>query len=150
MALNGGKLLVLVATSDGMIRAFKPRAFRAAARRAGAVPGNAVAAMRLSNGRAVVVIATQDGIVRVWKPDVFSRKADHETLLCQINIEVPVNDIYVAENDIFVMATPAGLTAVRLDAALLENDRLGPARHNGPRLAATTTMDRDAADYARR
>jgi len=148
--LDGGKFLALVATCDGMIRAFKPRAFRGGARRLGAMPGNAVGAMRLSNGRPVVVVATNDGVVRVWKPDAFTRKADDDALLCQINLEVPANDIHVAGNDTFVMATPTGLTAVQLDAPLLENGRLGAARRHASGPAGSTIGDRDAADYARR
>ena len=130
MSRNGGKLVALVATSDGMVRALAPRTFLRGARRTGAVPGNAVGTMTLSNGRAVVVIATEDGIVRVWKPEVFTRRPDDKALLCQINVEVPVNDIHIIDHDAFVIATPTGLTAIQLNAVLLENDGVSlPRKH---------------------
>jgi WD40 repeat protein len=122
MPLDSGKLLALVATSDGMVRALAPRTFPRGARRTGAVPGRAVGTMTLSNGRAVVVTATDDGIVRVWKSEVFTRRSDDKALLCQINIEAPVNDIHVIDHDTFVIATPNGLTAIQLNAVLLEDN----------------------------
>ena len=85
------------------------------------IAANAVGTATLSNGRAVVVTATEDGIVRIWKPEAFTRGCDDKALLCEINVEVPVSDISVIDHESFVIATPNGLTAVRLDARLLEN-----------------------------
>ena len=144
MPLDSGKVLVLVATSDGMVRALAPRTFPAGTRRTGAVPGNAVGTMTLSNGRAVIVIATEDGIVRVWKPEFFTRRPDDKALLCKINIEVPVNDIHVIDHDAFVIATPTGLTAIQLNAALLENDGITrPRKHFRPTVGAARRQPKE-------
>jgi WD40 repeat protein len=122
MSLDRGRILVLVATSDGMVRALEPRRFSWGARRTGAVPANAVATATLSDGRAVVVTARADGIIWIWKPEAFTHRRDDKALLCEINIEVPVSDISVIGHDTFVFATPNGLTAIRLDAGLLEKN----------------------------
>lgn len=120
MSLDRGQILVLVATADGVIRALEPRWFGWGVRRTGAVFANVVATATLSGGRAVVVTARADGIIGIWKPEAFTRR-DEKALLGEINLEVPVSDIAVIEHDTFVFATPNGLTAVRLDAGLLEN-----------------------------
>ena len=121
MPLDSGKLVVLVATSDGTVRALVPRRFPLGARRAGAVPAHAVGTATLSNGQAVVVTATDDGIIRIWKPEAFTRRGDDKAPLCEINIEVPVSDISFIDHDTFIIATLNGLTAIRLDARLLGN-----------------------------
>lgn len=76
----------------------------------------------LSNGLAIVATAGQDGIVRIWKPEFFTDGSDDNGLLCEINIEVPVSDISFVNRDTLVVATPNGLTAIQLDAALLEKE----------------------------
>ena len=121
MPLGSGKILALVATSDGMVRALEPRGFHLGARRARVVPAQAVETATLSNGHAVVVTATDDGIIQIWRPEALIRRGDERAPLCEINIEVPVSDIGVIEHDTFIFATPNGLTAIRLDAGLLEN-----------------------------
>ena len=68
LPLDRGRLLVLVATADGKVRALEPRGFPFGARRAGAVAGDAVAAAMLSTGRAVVVTATYDGVITGLDP----------------------------------------------------------------------------------
>jgi WD40 repeat protein len=120
MALDSGRLLVLVATSDGTVRALEPRRFPLGARRAGTVPAHAVGTATLSNGQAVVVTATDGGIIRIWKPEALTRRGDDRAPLCGINIEVPVSDISFIDHDTFIIATPNGLTAIRLTARLLE------------------------------
>ena len=48
--------------------------------------------------------------------------------LCEINLEVPVRDISVVDDDMFVVATVNGLTAIRIDAELLQGDSLAYPR----------------------
>jgi WD40 repeat protein len=121
LPLERGRILVLAATFDGMVRALEPRRFPWGARRAGAVPASVVATATLINGRAVVVTAAEDGVLRIWRPEAFARGADDQAPLYEINLEVPVSDITVVDHDMFVMATSNGLTAVQLDAVLLED-----------------------------
>ena len=120
LPLDGDRLLTLVATSDGMVRALEPRGLPLGARRAGAVPAHAVGTATLSTGQAVVVTATDDGMIQVWKPEALTRRDADRAPLCRISIEVAVNDITFIDDDTFVIATPNGLTAIRLDARLLE------------------------------
>ena len=129
MTLDSGRLLALVATDNGTVRALESRGFPFGARRSGTVPGDAVGTAVLSTSRAVVVTATNDGIVRIWKPEALTRRADHRMPLCEVNIEVPVSDMTFIDNDTFVIATPNGLTAIRLNARLLDSyaTRLEPA-----------------------
>jgi WD40 repeat protein len=119
VTLDSGRLLALVATDSGTVRALESRRFPFGARRSGTVTADAVGTAVLSTGRAVVVTATNDGIVRIWKPEALTRRADNRIPLCEINIEVPVSDITFVDDDTIVMATPNGLTAVRLNARLL-------------------------------
>lgn len=122
MPLDGGRLVALVATSDGTVRALEPRRFPWGVRRMGMMPADAAATAVLSNGRAIVATAGKDGIVRVWKPEAFTDGSGDNGLLCEMSIEVPVNDISVADHDMLVVTTPNGLTAIKLDAALLEKE----------------------------
>ena len=121
LPLDGGKILALVATADGMVRGLEPYRFPWGARRAGTVSAQAVETATLSTGQAVVLTATHDGVVQIWKREAFTRRGDGPPLLCEINLEVPVNDMSTVDRDTFVFATPNGLTAVRLDAGLLGN-----------------------------
>jgi WD40 repeat protein len=120
LPLDGDRLLTLVATSDGTVRALEPRGFPLGARRAGTVPGHAVGTATLSTGQTVVVTATDDGVIRIWPPGALTSRDADRAPLCRINIEVPVNDITFIDDDTFVLATPNGLTAIRLDARLLD------------------------------
>jgi WD40 repeat protein len=122
LSLSSGKLLALVGTSDGVVRALEPRGLPLGARRAGAVPARAVGTGVLSNGQALIVTATDDGVMRIWEPEAFNHRGSEQTPLCVINIEVPVNDISFTDRDIFIVATPNGLTAIQLNARLLETD----------------------------
>jgi WD40 repeat protein len=122
MPPDGGRLVALVATSDGTVRALEPRRFPWGVRRMGVMTADAVAAVVLSNGRAIVATAGEDGIVRIWKPEVFTDGSDDNWLLCEMIIEVPVRDISFADHDTLVITTPNGLTAIKLDAALLEKE----------------------------
>ena len=136
MALDGGKILALVATSDGLVRALEPYRFPWGATRIGMVPAHAVGTATLSNGRAVVVTATYDGVVQVWKREAFSRRSDGSPLLCEVNLEVPVTDISAADRDTVVFATPNGLTAIRFDPGLLERQFTSSPRRHLPVTAA--------------
>ena len=120
MLLDSGDILTLVATADSAVRSLLPRRFLPGARRTGSVPGNTMQAMTLSTGRTVVVTATEDGIVRIWALKTFIYRTGDKALLCEIRIEVPVSDISTVGNDTFTLATPNGLTAIRLDASTLE------------------------------
>jgi hypothetical protein len=111
-----------VGPSDGVVRALEPRGLPLGARRAGAVPARAVGTGVLSNGQALIVTATDDGVMRIWEPEAFNHRGGEQTPLCVINIEVPVNDISFTDRDIFIVATPNGLTAIQLNARLLETD----------------------------
>ena len=120
MPLDSGRLLVLAATSDGMVRALEPRRFRLGARRAGTTPAHAIGTGTLSTGQPVVVTATDNGVIRIWKSEALTRRGDETAPLCAINVEVPVSDISFIDNDTFVIATPNGLTAISLSSRLLE------------------------------
>ena len=115
--LPDGKVLVLVATLDGMVRALEAPETMRHLRRTGAITADAVAGATLTNGLIVVVTAT-DGIVRVWDAARFP-PADAIAPLCEINIEVPVTILDFTEHDTVVLASPNGLTAIRLDARSL-------------------------------
>ena len=119
LPLDSGRLLALVATSDGTVRALESRRFPFGARRAGTVPAHAVGTATLSSGQGVVVTATDDGVIQIWEPEALTRLGAGQAPLCQINIEVPVNDITFVDDDTFVIATPNGLTAIRLNARSL-------------------------------
>lgn len=119
LPLHGDRLLTFVATADGNVRALESRRFPFGARRAGIVPALAVATATLSTGQAVVVTATVDGVIQVWNPEALTRRGDPAPL-CRVNIEVPVNDICFIDHDTFIIATPNGLTAIRLDVRSLE------------------------------
>ena len=152
LPLDSGRLLVLVATADGTVRALEPRGFPFGARRKGAVPGNAVATAKLSTrpGNAVataklstrwpvVVTATYNGVIRVWTPESLTRRGHDRVPLCEINIEVPVSDISFIEDDTFIIATPNGLTAIRFTARLLETHISGsPEAGHLEKIAAYT------------
>jgi WD40 repeat protein len=120
--LDSGRLLALIATSNGTVRALERSRFPFAVRRSGTVSADAVGTAVLSTGRTVVVTATGDGIIRIWKPETLTDRADSRMPLCEINIEIPVSDVAFADDDTFVIATPNGLTAIRLDARLLDID----------------------------
>jgi WD40 repeat protein len=125
LAIAGGKPWVLVATTDGMARALRPRSLPWGARRTGAVPASSVETATLSNGRTVVVTATEDGMLRIWTAGAFTGERVDNAVLCEINMEVPVNDISIIDVDTLIIATTNGLTALRLDAGALEAGR-GP------------------------
>jgi len=55
---------------------------------------------------------------RVWDAAKFP-PASGTLPLCAVNIDVPVTDLDATEHDTVVLATPNGLTAIRLDAGLL-------------------------------
>ena len=86
-------------------------------RRTGAILADVATSATLTNGLIVVVTAT-DGIVRVWDAAKFPL-AEGIAPLCEINVEVPVTDLDATEHDTVVLATPNGLTAIRLDARSL-------------------------------
>jgi len=115
--LPDGKVLVLVATLDGMVRALEAPETMRHVRRTGAIAADTVTSATLTNGLLVVITAT-DGIVRVWDAAKFP-PASGTLPLCAVNIDVPVTDLDATEHDTVVLATPNGLTAIRLDAGLL-------------------------------
>jgi WD40 repeat protein len=121
VTLDDGKILALVATSDGMVRILEPHRLPWGARRAGSVPADAVGSGLLSNGQAIIVTATNDGVVQIWKREAFNRRGDQSAPLCEINLEVLVSDIAVLDHDMVIIATPNGLTAILLDARLLDD-----------------------------
>jgi hypothetical protein len=75
----------------------------------------------LGDDEVVVVTATGDGVVRVWRHAALARPADDRVPLCEINLEVPVEDIAAVDLDTFVVATVNGLTAIRIDASSLRH-----------------------------
>ena len=113
MRLPDGRMLVLVATLDGMVRVLEAAETMRRARRTGMIAANVVTSATLTNGLIVVVTVT-DGMVRVWDAARFP-PASGISPLCEINIEVPVTDLDATEHDTVVLATPNGLTAIRLD-----------------------------------
>jgi WD40 repeat protein len=115
--LSDGRMLVLVATLDGMVRVLEAPETMRYVRRTGAITADAVTSATLTNGLLVVITAT-DGIVRVWDAGRFP-PASGTVPLCEINTDVPVTDLDATEHDTVVLATPNGLTAIRLDARLL-------------------------------
>jgi len=127
MPLDGGRLVVLAATADGMVRALEPRRFPWGVRRMGRMRADAAAVAVLSDNRAIVVTAGDDGVVRIWKPTAFTGESGDSGLLCEINIEVPVGNISFADHDMLVLGTPNGLTAIKLDAAMLEKEGISVA-----------------------
>jgi WD40 repeat protein len=123
--LDRGEILAFVVTSDGSVRAVLPRRFPRRSRRAGSIPGTVVATTTLSSGQTVVITATYDGTVQVWDLAAFTAPLGIQSPLFEISLEVPVNDISVVDRDEFVLATPNGITAIRLDGRLL-NSRVLP------------------------
>jgi WD40 repeat protein len=121
--LDTGELLVLIATSDGMVRSVLPRGFPHGVRRAAAVEGDVTAIVPLGDGQRVVVTAGRDGLVRIWTLAALAGGPVHDGPLCAIDIAVPVSDIAAAADGVFVIATPNGLTAIQLDLTLLRVTR---------------------------
>jgi WD40 repeat protein len=122
--LGDGTILVLVTTSDGTVRALRSRQSSWGlwgARRTGAVPADVAGLATLGDDEVVVVTATGDGVVRVWRHAALARPADDRVPLCEINLEVPVEDIAAVDLDTFVVATVNGLTAIRIDASSLRH-----------------------------
>ena len=115
--LADGRMLVIVATLDGMARVLEAPETMRHVRRTGAILADVATSATLTNGLIVVVTAT-DGIVRVWDAAKFPL-AEGIAPLCEINVEVPVTDLDATEHDTVVLATPNGLTAIRLDARSL-------------------------------
>jgi WD40 repeat protein len=120
---NGG-VLVLVTTSDGMVRVLETRDTMRRARRRGAITADVVTSTTLTSGLLVVITAA-DGIVRVWDAAAFPPPPGSAPL-CEINIEVPVTDITATDHDVVVLATPNGLTAIRLGAGSLTGHAVKP------------------------
>jgi len=124
LPLPDGRMLVLVVTLDGMVRALETTGTMARARRTGATTAEVVASVTLTSGLPVVITAT-DGVVRAWDAANFP-PAQGTAALCEIDTEVPVTDIGVTDHDIVVLATPNGLTAIRLDAGSLAGQTSQP------------------------
>ena len=124
LRLPDGRMLVLVTTLDGMVRALEAPDTMGRARRTGATMAEVVASVTLTNGLLVVITVT-DGIVRVWDAAAFP-PASGTAAFCEINTEAPVTDIGVTDHDIVVLATPNGLTAIRLDAGSLTGQAAQP------------------------
>ena len=124
LPLDSGKIMALVATSDGMVRALEPRRFPWERGEPARVPADAVGtahAERRPGGR-----RHRDGRRRrtdLEAGGLHPSRRTGQAPLCEINIEVPVSDISVVDRDTFVFATPNGLTAILLDASLLEDLR---------------------------
>ncbi|HEX3958975.1 MAG TPA: caspase family protein [Trebonia sp.] len=142
LEMPGGKLLVLVATADGMVRALQSRRWGTGTRRLAVVSAGASTMARLSTGAGVVVTGGADGTVRVWQLEDFYQRKHDPAPLCEINIDVPVTDVAILDPDSIVLATPNGLTAVQLDARLLLPDagrtRLGIPDSGGTLLSSGT------------
>jgi WD40 repeat protein len=115
-ALRGGQSIVLVATADGYIRVLRPRQFGRGAQRVVTIAGSAIAMGTLGNGRPVAITARPDGVIQVWAADDIARGMK---ALCEIDIESAVNGISDVIDDLFAVATPNGLTAIRLDPRAL-------------------------------
>jgi WD40 repeat protein len=126
LRLPNGRMLVLVATLDGMVRALEAPDTMRRAHRTGATMAEVVSSATLTSGLLVVITVT-DGIVRVWDAAAFP-PVSGITALCEINIEVPVTDIGVTDHDIVVLATPNGLTAIRLGTGSLMGQADQPLR----------------------
>jgi hypothetical protein len=65
-----------------------------------------------------------DGTIQVWRPAELTR-AGAAVPLCDINIEVPVSGIGLGGEDTFVLATPNGLTAIRVGTGWPGRHRTG-------------------------
>jgi hypothetical protein len=100
-----------------MVRALEVSETMRRARRTGAIKAEIVTGATLTNGLLVIITVT-DGVVRVWDATAFPPVPDGRPL-CEINVDVPVTDIGVTDHDIVVLATPNGLTAIRLGAVPL-------------------------------
>ena len=109
--LRGSRHAVFVATADGRVHALHPRPLGMGARRVATIPGTAIATGTLSNGQPVAIIARPDGVVQVWAADDMARAKEP---LCEIDLEISVRDISEIHDDMFVIATPNGLAAIRL------------------------------------
>jgi WD40 repeat protein len=114
--LRDGQSIVFAATADGNVRALQPRRFGWGARRVAAIPGVTVVTGTLGNGRPVALTARPDGVVQIWAVDDIARGSPP---LCEIDVEIAVNDISEINDDMFAVATPNGLTAIRLDSRAL-------------------------------
>ncbi len=124
LRLPDGRMLVLVVTLDGIVRALETTGTMARGRRTGAAMAEVVASATLTSGLLVVITAA-DGVVRAWDAAAFP-PASGTAALCEINTEAPVTDIGVTDHDMVVLATPNGLTAIRLDAGALAGQAAQP------------------------
>ena len=107
-----GTSLVFVNGPDGVVRVFKANGTLRRARMTGMISADVVIGAVLSDGLPVVVTAA-DGIVRVWDAAAFPA-APGGSPLREVNVEVPVTGVSATGHDVLVLATPNGLTAIRI------------------------------------
>ena len=112
--LADGTALVFVSSLDGVVRVFKAKGALGRARMAGMITADVVIGAVLTGGLPVVVTAA-GGIVRVWDATAFP-VAPGGSALREVNVEVPVTAISATNHDVIVLATPNGLTAIRIGA----------------------------------
>lgn len=117
-----GESVVLVEAGDGQVRVLQPRRFMPGARRIGAVTATAVALGTVANGGPVAVTSRPDGILQVWAAQGFTRKTSQRVPLCEIDVEITATDISAVGDGTFVVATPNGLTAIRLYPRIFETN----------------------------
>jgi WD40 repeat protein len=120
MTSRDGGNVVFVATGDGQIRVLRPRRFMPGARRIAEVTGTAIALGTVANGRPVAVISQPDGVLQAWAAEDLARKTNHRAPLCEVDVEITATDICAVDDGMFVIATPNGLTAIRLYPRIFE------------------------------
>lgn len=120
LPLRDGKVLTLVATENGMVRTLTISSSMRRVHRTGTMRAEAVSADTLSNGFPVIITASE-GMVEIWSAADLALKSAHTSPLCEINVEVPVEDICVIDGDVAVLVTPNGLLAIQLNAESLAN-----------------------------
>jgi WD40 repeat protein len=112
--------IVLVLCEDGKLKLFQKRRWRPGYRGAllGGNGASSLAVMRLTDGRTVAVTSGQDGRVCAWDLDVAitaigSGEINIPTLV-EIETEVDITGLSVAENNTIITSSLNGLAALRL------------------------------------
>jgi WD40 repeat protein len=119
------RAIVLVLCGDGKVRIFRKRSWRPGYRRAvlDASAVSSLAMMQLKDGRTVAVTGGYDGRVSAWDLQAVltpgGRNGSNIPALIDIETEMRITNISVADNDTVVTSALNGLAAFRIHAECL-------------------------------
>jgi WD40 repeat protein len=119
------RAIIMVLCADGKVRIFRKRSWRPGYQRAvlGASGVSSLAVMQLTDGRTVAVTGGHDGRVSAWDLQAVltpgGRSKGNIPALIDIETEMRITNISVADNDTVVTSALNGLAAFRFHAESL-------------------------------